>query len=316
MGQYVLKRLLLIVPVLVLISILTFTFMRILPGDVVDVMYADSPLSEQQIKQIKHQLGMDKPLAVQYWSWIGGIVRLNAGDSLWTRRPVLKEIADRLPITIELAILAFIIQLLIGIPVGMLAATHQDGPLDQVSRFLAILFAAAPQFWIATIVIVFFASYFGWIPPLGGVASFWSNPLTNLQQFFLPALILGIGSAAILVRYMRNQMLEVLRQDYVRTGYAKGLSSTRVNYVHALKNALIPIVTVAGSHLGYLLGGTVIIEDIFSLPGVGQLTLDAIQHRDIPQLQINVLFLAAVFLFVNLLVDLSYGWLDPRIRYS
>ena len=315
MGQYVLKRLLLTIPVLVLISMLTFTFMRILPGDVLEVMYADSPLSEQQIAQIRHQLGMDKPMAVQYFDWIGGIARLNAGDSLWTRRPVLREISDRLPITIELALFAFIIQLVVGIPVGMIAATHQDGPLDQISRFLAILLAAAPEFWIATIVIVFLASYLGWIPPLGGVASIWKDPLTNIQQFFLPSLILGIGSAAVLVRYMRNQMLEVLRQDYVRTGYAKGLSATRVNYGHALKNAMIPIVTVAGSHLGRLLGGTVIIESIFSLPGIGQLTLDAIQHRDVPQLEMNVLFLAAVFLFVNLIVDLSYGWLDPRIRY-
>jgi|SRR5579875_989373 len=316
MGQYIVKRLVLTIPVLILISLLTFTFMRILPGDVLEVMYADSPLSEQQIAQIRHQLGMDKPMAVQYFDWVGGIVRLNAGDSLWTRRPVLKEIADRLPITVELAVFAFIIQLVVGIPVGMIAATHQDGPLDQISRFLAILFAAAPEFWIATIVIVFLASYLGWIPPLGGVASLWTDPLVNIQQFFLPSLILGIGSAAVLVRYMRNQMLEVLRQDYVRTGYAKGLSSMRVNYGHALKNAMIPIITVAGSHLGRLLGGTVIIESIFSLPGIGQLTLDAIQHRDVPQLEMNVLFLAAVFLFVNLIVDLSYGWLDPRIRYS
>jgi peptide/nickel transport system permease protein len=316
MGQYVVKRTLLTVPVLLLISMLTFTFMRILPGDVLDVMYADSPLSTQQISQIRHQLGMDKPMAVQYWNWMSGIARLRAGNSLWTRRPVLQEIADRLPITVELAAFAFVIQLVIGIPVGMVAATHQDGPLDQVSRFFSILLAAAPEFWIATIVIVFLASSVGWIPPLGGVASLWTDPLRNIQQFFLPSLILGAGSAATLVRYMRNQMLEVLRQDYVRTGYAKGLSARRVNYGHALKNALIPVVTVAGSHLGRLLGGTVIIESIFSLPGIGLLTLDSIQHRDVPQLEINVLFLAAVFLLVNLIVDLSYGWLDPRIRYG
>jgi peptide/nickel transport system permease protein len=315
MGQYVLKRLILIIPVLLGISILTFTFMRILPGDVLEVMYAGSPLSEQDIAHIRHQLGMDKPAPVQYWDWISGMARLNAGNSLWTRRPVLQEIGDRLPITLELAVLAFIIQLIIGIPVGVLAATHHDGWLDQVSRFLAILLAAAPQFWIATIVIVFLASSIGWIPPLGGVASFWKDPLTNIQQFFLPALILGIGSAAILIRYTRNTLLEVLRQDYVRTGFAKGLAPGRVYYVHALKNAMIPVVTVAGSHLGALLGGTVIIESIFSLPGIGQLTLDSIQHRDFPQLETNVFFLAAAFLFVNLLVDLSYGWLDPRIRY-
>jgi peptide/nickel transport system permease protein len=315
MGQYVAKRVLLMVPVLLGISILTFAFMRVLPGDVLDVMYAGSPLSVQDIAKIRHQLGMDKPMPVQYWDWISGLARLDAGKSLWTRRPVLQEIADRLPITLELTILAFIVQVVIAIPVGTIAATHQDQPLDQVTRFFAILGAAAPEFWIATIVIVFLASSIGWIPPLGGVASFWKDPLTNIEQFFLPAIILGIGGAAILVRLMRNTLLEVLRQDYVRTGFAKGLPARRVWYIHAMKNALIPVVTVAGSHLGRLLGGTVIIESIFSLPGIGQLTLDSIQHRDFPQLETNVLFLAAAFLAVNLLVDLSYGLLDPRIRY-
>ena len=253
MGQYIAKRVLLMVPVLLGISILTFAFMRILPGDVLDVMYAGSPLSVQDIAKIRHQLGMDKPMPVQYWDWISGLVRLDAGKSLWTRRPVLKEIADRLPITLELTILAFLVQVIIAIPLGTIAATHQDRPLDQVTRFFAILGAAAPEFWIATIVIVFLASSIGWIPPLGGVASFWTDPLTNVEQFFLPAIILGIGGAAILVRLMRNTLLEVLRQDYVRTGFAKGLPSRRVWYVHAMKNALIPVVTVAGSHLGRLL---------------------------------------------------------------
>src|SRR6266571_1287553 len=316
MGQYVLKRLLLMVPVLVFISVLTFGFMRILPGDVLDVMYAGSPLSVQDIAKIRHQLGMDKPMPVQYWDWISGLARLDAGKSLWTRRPVLQEIRDRLPITLELAVLSFIIQMALAIPLGTIAATHQDTPLDQVTRFLSILMAAAPQFWIATIVIVFLASSIGWIPPLGGVASIWKDPGTNIEQFFLPAIILGTSGAAILVRLMRNTLLEVLRQDYVRTGFAKGLPARRVYYVHALKNALIPVITLAGSHLGALLGGTVIIESIFSLPGIGQLSLDSIQHRDFPQLETNVLFLTAAFLAVNLIVDLSYGWLDPRIRYN
>lgn len=316
MGLYIAKRVMLMVPVLLGISILTFTFMRVLPGDVLDVMYAGSPLSVQDIAKIRHQLKMDKPLPEQYWDWISGLARLDAGNSLWTRRPVLQEIADRLPITLELTILAFLVQVIIAVPLGTIAATHQDSALDQVTRFFAILGAAAPEFWIATIVIVFLASSIGWIPPLGGVASFWKDPFTNIEQFFLPSIILGIGGAAILVRLMRNTLLEVLRQDYVRTGFAKGLPPTRVWYVHAMKNALIPVVTVAGSHLGRLLGGTVIIESIFSLPGVGQLTLDSIQHRDFPMLETNVLFLSAAFLAVNLVVDLSYGWLDPRIRYS
>jgi peptide/nickel transport system permease protein len=314
-GQYVVKRLLLTIPVIVGVSILTFVFLRILPGDVLDVMYANSPLSEQDIAHIRHQLGMDQPLPVQYWNWVSGLARLEAGNSLWTRRPVLKEIADRLPITLELALLAFVIQLAIAIPLGTIAAVHHDAPLDQGTRVIAILMAAAPEFWIATIVLVFLASDFGWIPPLGGVAPFWSNPGVNLQQFFIPALILGAHGGATLTRLMRNAQLEVLNEDYIRTAYAKGLSSRRVWYVHGAKNAIIPVLTLAGSHLGALLGGTVIIENIFSLPGIGQLSLDAIQHRDFPQLETNVLFLAMAFLLVNLMVDLSYAWFDPRIRY-
>jgi peptide/nickel transport system permease protein len=316
MGQYIVKRVLLIIPVLFLISLLTFFFINIAPGDVVDVMYADSALSEHDIMLIKQQLGLTKPVYVQYGEWMGGILRGNAGDSLWTRRPVYKELSDRLPVTLELAGLAFIISFVVAIPLGVLAATNQDKPLDNGTRGIAILLHSAPDFWIATIAITFLASWFGWIPPLGHIAPLFSDPFTNFQQFFLPALILGIGGAASQTRYTRNQLLEVMRQDYIRTAFAKGLTSWRVWYLHAVKNALIPVITAAGGRLAFLLGGTVIIEDIFGLPGVGQLTLQAIQHRDIPQLQINVLFLAAIFVFVNLLVDLTYGWLDPRIRYS
>ena len=244
------------------------------------------------------------------------------GSHGWTREthygpavPVLQEIQDRLPVTIQLAAMAFIIQLVIAIPVGVISATQQDKPADQISRLFATLGTAVPDFWLATIVLVFLASSIGWIPPLGGVASLWTEPMINFQQFFLPALILGISGAASLTRMTRNTLLEVIREDYVRTAFAKGLAEKSVWYGHAIKNAMIPVITNAGSHLGFLLGGTVIIESIFSLPGVGLLTLHAIQHRDVPQLEINVLFLAFVFVMVNLLVDLSYGWLDPRIRY-
>ena len=316
MRQYVVKRLLLMLPVLLAISVLTFALLRIVPGDVLDVMYATSPLSIEEVDRIRQQLGMDRPWPIQYGEWVSGLLRFDAGTSLWTRRPVLEEIGDRLPVTVELALLAFTIQTLIALPLGILAATNHDRPADQITRFVAILLAAAPEFWIATIALVFFASTFGWIPPIGGVESFRTNPLVNLQQFFLPALILGVHGAGVLVRLTRNTLLDVIRQDYIRTAFSKGLPERRVWYRHAVRNALIPVVTQAGSQLGRLLGGTVIIENIFSLPGVGQLTLSAIQHRDFPQLEINVLFLAIVFVLVNLLVDLSYGWLDPRIRYA
>lgn len=308
-------RLSLMLPVIFGISLLTFGLVRVIPGDVLDVMYADSPMNVQEIAELRHRLGMDKPIHIQYAEWMGGLLRLDAGNSLWTRRPVLQEIADRLPVTIQLAFMAFAVQLLIAIPVGVLSATNQDKPSDQLARFLTILGTAVPDFWLATIVLVFLASSIGWIPPLGGVASLREDPLVNLQQFILPALVLGASGAASLARLTRNTLLEVIREDYVRTAFSKGLVDRSVWYGHAIKNAMIPVITNAGSHLGFLLGGTVIIESIFSLPGVGLLTLNAIQHRDVPQLEINVLFLAIVFTCVNLAVDLSYGWLDPRIRY-
>jgi peptide/nickel transport system permease protein len=316
MGLYIVRRVLLAVPILFLVSLVTFTLMRIIPGDVVSILYQDSSLSPAQIADVRHKLGMDQPAYLQYLEWIGGILRLDAGESLWTRRPVLQEIALRLPVTLELALLAFVGQLVIAIPLGVLAATNQDKPQDQIARLLAVVTAATPDFWIATMALVVLVSVFGWIPPLGGITPFFEDPLHNLQQFVLPALILGLTGAASLTRYMRNQLLEVIRQDYIRTAFAKGLTTQRVWYGHAMRNALIPVVTIAGSQLGYLLGGTVIIENIFSLPGIGQLTLSAIQHRDITQLEINVLFIAFVFVTVNLLVDLSYAWLDPRIRFS
>ncbi len=316
MRRYIIKRLLLMIPVAFGVTVLCFALIRVVPGDVIDVMYGDTPLSDADRAIIKHDLGMDKPLVEQYTDWVGGVIRLDAGKSLWTRRPVFQEISDRLPVTIELALLAFVIELAIAIPTGVYSATHQDKVGDQVARVLSIMGAATPDFWVATIAVVGLSSVFGWIPPLGGIAPLLKDPGTNLQQFLLPAAILGMSGAGGLTRLARNTLLEVVRQDYIRTAFAKGLASNRVWYVHAVRNALIPVITNAGSILGFQLGGTVIIENIFSLPGVGQLTLSAIQHRDVPQLQLNVLFLALVFLCINLIVDLSYGWLDPRIRYS
>ena len=315
MTQYIIKRLFLTIPVLVMVSFISFALIRIVPGDVLDVMYADSPLTNEQIQDLRVQLGMDKPMFVQYWDWISGVIRMDAGNSLWTRRPVLKEISDRLPVTIQLALMAFVIKMLIGVPVGVLAATHRDQAADQITRLIAIIMLALPNFWVATMFIVFSASTFGWIPPIGGVASPWKDPWVNIQQFLIPAFLLGSDASASIIRLTRSTLLEVVHQDYVRTAFAKGLTDRRVWWVHATKNAMIPVITAAGTQLGGLMGGTVITENIFSLPGVGQLTLSAIHHRDVPQLQMNILFLATVYVMLNLLVDLSYAWFDPRIRY-
>lgn len=313
--EYVIRRVLALFPVLFFITVVTFSLFRILPGDVLDVLYADSPLAHSEIEQLRERLGYNRPLLVQYLDWASGIVRLDGGDSLWTRRPVMQEIADRLPVTIELALLAFTIALVVGIPIGVVSAVQQDKPIDAVLRCFSIIMLATPGFWLATIVLVYLSTTIRWVPPLGGVIPLWENPLGNLQQFFLPAIILGLSASASTMRLTRNTLLEVIRQDYVRTAFAKGLGSQRVWWVHTVRNAMIPVITTAGSQLGQLLSGAVIIETIFALPGVGFLTLSAIQHRDITQLEMNIVFVGSMFVILNLLIDLSYAWFDPRIRY-
>ncbi len=316
MRVYIAKRVLLMIPVLLGVTALTFFFIRIAPGDIIDVLYEDAPVTEADLDEIRRDLGMDRSVFIQYVDWLWGVVRLDVGESQWTGRPVLGEVAHRLPVTIQLAFMALFLQFIIAIPVGVFAATHQDKIGDQIARFMAILGAAMPNFWIATIVIVYVAAWAGWLPPLGEVTPIWKDPWVNFQIVFIPAIVLGVSGSASMVRYTRNTLLEVIRQDYIRTAFAKGLTTRKVWYGHALKNALIPVVTIAGSHLGSLMGGTVIIENIFALPGLGQLVLHAIEQRDLPLLEFNVLVLAFIFAVTNLLVDLSYGWLDPRIRYG
>ena len=219
-----------------------------------------------------------------------------------------------IPVTIELALLAMILGLVIAIPLGVLSATRQDKPSDYVGRLVAISGLSLPDFWLGTLVITFAAIWFGWIPPLG-YASVWESPWTNLQQFLLPAAVLGFRLSAATMRMTRSTLLEVLREDYVRTAWAKGLGERVIIYKHALKNALIPVVTIVGGQLGTLLAGTVIVETIFALPGMGRLTVEAILYRDYPIVQTNVMLVAGTLVTLNLLVDLTYAWLDPRIRY-
>lgn len=318
MRTYIVKRILLLFPVIFAIALFTFLIMRIIPGDVLDAMYADDEglLSEQELQELRKAIGIDKPIHVQYWQWMVGLITLNPGNSLWTGRPVLEEIGSRFPVTLELTLLAFAFKIFIGIPLGIAAATHQDKALDQGSRLAVVLMLAAPNFWLATMTISLLAAYIGWIPPLGFIISPWSDPIGNLLQFSIPAFILGLSASASTVRMTRTTFLEVMRQDYIRTAFSKGLSNRAVWWIHGAKNAMIPVFTAAGTTLGHMLGGTVLIENIFGLPGLGQLIVDSILNRDIVMLQVNVVFLAIVFVLVNLVVDLSYAWLDPRIRYS
>jgi peptide/nickel transport system permease protein len=242
------------------------------------------------------------------------MVSLNPGDSIFTNEPIPVALRKAIPVTLELAALAILLGLAIAIPVGVLSATHQDTGADYVGRVVAVSGLSLPDFWLGTLVITFAAIWLHWIPPIG-YASLWESPWRNLQQFLLPAAVLGFRLSAATMRMTRSTVLEVLREDYVRTAWAKGLAGRLVVYKHALKNALIPVVTIVGGQLGTLLAGTVVVETIFALPGMGRLTVEAILFRDYPVVQTNVMLVAATLVTLNLVVDLTYAWLDPRIRY-
>jgi peptide/nickel transport system permease protein len=316
MYKYVMRRVLLSIPVLLMSSLIVFGLMRVMPGDALTALMAESGnVGEKEMKKLRKDLGLDRPYHEQYGIWIWQMVTLNPGHSIFTNEPIPVALKKSIPVTLELAALAMVLGLVISIPIGVLSATRQDKPSDYVGRLVAVSGLSMPDFWLGTLVITFAAIWFHWIPPIGYV-SFWDSPWRNLQQFLLPAAVLGYRLAAATMRMTRSTVLEVLREDYVRTAWAKGLAGRIVVYKHALKNALIPVVTIVGGQLGTLLAGTVIVETIFALPGMGRLTVEAILFRDYPVVQTNVMLVAGVLVTLNLLVDLTYAWLDPRIRYS
>ena len=316
MYKYVIRRVLMAVPVLLMSSLIVFGLMRIMPGDALTALMAESGnVGEKELKKLRKDLGLDKPYHEQYLIWLWQMVTLSPGDSIFTNEPIPVALKKAVPVTLELATLAMILGLAISIPVGVLSATRQDSAPDYAGRVVAVSGLSLPDFWLGTLVITFAAIWFQWIPPIGYV-SFWESPWRNLQQFLLPAAVLGFRLSAATMRMTRSTVLEVLREDYVRTAWAKGLAGRIVVYKHALKNALIPVVTIVGGQLGTLLAGTVIVETIFALPGMGRLTVEAILFRDYPVVQTNVMLVAATLVTLNLLVDLTYAWLDPRIRYQ
>jgi len=315
MQKYVARRLLLAIPVLLLSSLIVFGLMRVMPGDALTVLMGESGnVGERELAKLRKDLGLDRPYYEQYGIWLWQMVSLNPGDSIFTNEPIAVSLKKAIPVTLELAALAMVIGLLVAVPIGVLSATRQDTPPDYVGRVVAVSGLSLPDFWLATLVITFAAIWFHWIPPIGYV-SLWDSPWRNLQQFLLPAAVLGFRLAAATMRMTRSTVLEVLREDYVRTAWAKGLGGRIVVYKHALKNALIPVVTIVGGQLGTLLAGTVIVETIFALPGMGRLTVEAILFRDYPVVQTNVMLVAGTLVALNLLVDMTYAWLDPRIRY-
>jgi peptide/nickel transport system permease protein len=313
-NRYIVRRLINIVPVLVGLSLAVFLIMRVIPGDIASVMLAESPTAQRK-DELRHELGIDRPLHEQYLSWVGNAVRGDLGTSFWTNRPVLHEIRRTAPVTIELAFLASTIAVLIALPIGILSAVKQDTICDYLGRTLSITALSIPNFWLGTLAVVLPAIWFKWVPPVT-YRPLWEEPLHNLRQFWLPAIVVGASASAAMMRMTRSALLEVLRQDYIRTAQAKGLRTNRIILRHALKNALIPVVTLYGALVGGLLAGAVITETIFNLPGFGSLTIDAISQRDYPQIQANVLLFGIIYTVVNLLVDLSYGLFNPRIRYE
>ena len=315
MRMYIARRFLHGLLVLWLVSLVIFSLVRILPGDAV-IMQLDQAAAPtpEILSRARQELGLERPFLVQYRSWITSAVQGDLGRSLITRRPVTQELLKRINLTSHLAVMSIIVAMLIALPIGVLSAVRQDTVSDYVARFLAVLGLSLPDFWLATVIITFLAIWVQWIPPIG-FAPLWEDPGRCLGQLLIPAFIIGARLAAVSMRMTRSSLLEVLRQDYIRTARAKGTRERAVIVRHALKNAFIPVVTVIGQQFSVLLGGTVIVEFIFLQPGVGSLMLDAVLLRDYTVIQGAVLFFATVIVVTNLLVDLSYAWLDPRIRY-
>lgn len=301
------------VPVLILVSALVFVLIRAIPGDAVSLMLEESA-DPAEAALLRKKLGLDESIPVQFMYWSRDALQGDLGTSLWTRNSVTSEVLRALPVTAELALLSMIVAALIAIPAGILSAVKQDTIVDYAVRSISILGLSIPAFWLGTLMIMLPALWFKWLPPTTYVPIY-ENPIENLKQFILPALALGYFLSAITMRMMRSQMLEVMRQDYIRTARAKGLRERAVIMRHTVRNALVPVVTVLGGQMGGLLGGVVIIEQIFLLPGLGRLTLWSIQVRDYPQIQANILTIVVLTLVVNLVTDVSYGWLDPRIRF-
>ena len=332
MRSYIIRRLLLTIPTVFIISIIIFFGTRLIPGDVIDAMVlriVDSGSVSIDIEaareMLERALGLDVALPVQYGRWMGvlpgadgnfsGILQGNWGKSLWHPSTVVEEIAQRWPITIELGIMALILGLLIALPIGIFSAVRQDSWGDHLARSFAIAAIAVPGFWIATLVMVFPAIWWGYMPPIMYVP-FFEDPLTNLQMFIAPSFVLGLGMAGATMRLARTMMLEVLRQDYIRTAWSKGLRERVVVIRHALKNAIIPVITLIGLRVPILIGGSVVMERIFVLPGMGSLIFDSIGDRDYPLISGAVIFFGFGIVLINLLIDLTYAFLDPRVRYG
>jgi peptide/nickel transport system permease protein len=316
MRTYIAKRLLLVVPTLLGVASLVFLIMRVIPGDVALLILGGDAgaIDPKQLAAMRQQLGLDQPILVQFGHWLWGVVQFDFGTSLWTGQPVIEELLIRLPLSLQLAFMATIVSVLIAIPLGMLAAVRQDTWVDYLVRVISIGGLAIPSFWIGILCILFLVIYFGWGPPLEFTPP-WVDPWANFQMMVWPVVTVGYRYSAVTTRMTRSTVLEVLREDYIRTAWAKGLRERAVVIRHALKNAMLPVITLIGTEFAFLIGGLVVTETVFTLNGIGRFVVDAVAHRDYPVVQALVFLIAFAFVIVNLLVDLTYAWFDPRIRY-
>jgi peptide/nickel transport system permease protein len=319
LKAYAAKRVLLFLPTIVLTTIVVFGLFWIVPGDVATLILVgadgEDTASIEDIEKLRQELGLDRPIHVQYGEWLWNVLRGDLGTSLWYRVPVTEELRGRFLVTFELSVMAIIMAFIVGVPLGVISAVKQDTAMDYASRVFALIGVAMPNFWLGVLIIYGLAYWAGWLPPLG-YASLWDDPLLNLQQLVFPAMVLSFSNLGLTARVTRSSMLEVLREDYVRTARAKGLQELVVLGRHTLKNALLPVITISGYQFAGLLGGVIIIESIFVVPGVGSWTIQSIHHRDFVVLQGVIVLVAVVILTLNLIIDLFYGILDPRIRYQ
>ena len=319
MKQYIARRFVLFIPTLLLTTIIVFVLFFLVPGDTALFILTGEEgagaVTEEDIANLRHELGLDRPIHIQYFSWIWGILQGDLGDSIWYKTPVIDELKDKFAVTLQLAIMGIILAFILAVPLGMLSAVKQDTLPDYVCRIISLIGIALPTFWLAILIIYALAYFFNWLPPLG-YATLWEDPFLNLQQLIFPALAIAFHDMAFTARVTRSSMLEVLREDYVRTARSKGLHELSVIGRHALKNAILPVVTVSGYQFARLLGGVIIVETIFVVPGLGRFLIESIIHRDFVVIQAVILLTAAVVLGLNLIIDLLYGVLDPRIRYQ
>jgi peptide/nickel transport system permease protein len=318
MTTYIIRRLILAAIVLFLVSVFVFLAMRLLPGDPV-LMYMSASsvqeITDEQLAQVRHQFGLDKTIPMQYIDWITGVFRGDLGTSILNRSPVVDEILIRLPITVYLGILAFIIATIIGIPAGVLCAIRRGSWLDNFVTTLANIGITVPVFWLGIILIYVFALYFRWLPVMGYTSPF-EDFWLSMRQIIMPVFCLAVGPIAGNARQARSSMLEVINKDYIRTAWSKGLRERAIIMKHALKNGLMPVVTLSGMGVGTILGGAVLIEQVFNIPGMGRLAVTSVMNQDYPYVQAIALIMAISIVFSNLLVDISYGWLDPRVHYD